>query len=667
MKKDLNIKLYNTVINLLTFVEANIIVISKNFIYQMLFLITILILLISNFNSCFGFQKNNFYVKEENNNESYCWNYYGFIIPLPSGKDTSYETFLNSKVRHLINDLLRENLTVYWSTENFNALIKNIHNEIIEDQLFKKGDFIIPFTDNFFQNTLITSIILDYNYSSEIENDDLQIEIYFLMETLNISGYQLSEPKIAQHFGTPIRYGWPAYLQIVEAGGFFSIDLLLDNETADQLNNNDYNVFMWPYNPSRSKLYEILNTLLDKKQCNAVRNFVKNGGGYIGSCYGAEVASSGMLWPLQLVSLLPAYYPNLRSFGIFYSMSDSITLRRLYPDIKMLILTTKIEDTNHPITYGLNKTFKDFFDGAWFPWTGKNTHTIATMENIVGEGFKEKYPESIIGTSSWMNTTFGKGKLVLFPSHPEFVNNLPLVFDRFEWDGDKFYGRRVMHNSIFFVSSKKLDKIIININVSKKYVQNIKEKTVNIDFKLNPNKDFENIKNRLINLNENITLLNNTNSELGNIFSKYINDTLVFQNKHKYLFTYTYHVSEILKNHNKKAIIYLDLLSSIYPLILQYNDSIEKCYNSFKLKILMRLNQSEKLIQRVNYIANQTLDLIKNKRSFINNYIIVKNSRKMLSDFQIELKYIPQIYFDSCKLSRSFWYNYEANFFVNNT
>jgi len=35
---------------------------------------------------------------------------FGYIIPLPSGKDNTYETLQNSKARFLINDLLRENI-----------------------------------------------------------------------------------------------------------------------------------------------------------------------------------------------------------------------------------------------------------------------------------------------------------------------------------------------------------------------------------------------------------------------------------------------------------------------------------------------------------------------------------------------------------------------------
>ena len=69
---------------------------------------------------------------------------YGFIIPLPSGEDTTYETFKNSKVRFLINDLLRENVEVFWTLESFIVECKSffINNSILE---FQKGTFIYGF------------------------------------------------------------------------------------------------------------------------------------------------------------------------------------------------------------------------------------------------------------------------------------------------------------------------------------------------------------------------------------------------------------------------------------------------------------------------------------------------------------------------------------------
>jgi len=53
--------------------------------------------------------------KVDNNISNNC---YGFVIPLPSGNDSTYETFLNTKVRNLVNDLLREKIDIYW-LQNF--------------------------------------------------------------------------------------------------------------------------------------------------------------------------------------------------------------------------------------------------------------------------------------------------------------------------------------------------------------------------------------------------------------------------------------------------------------------------------------------------------------------------------------------------------------------
>ena len=54
---------------------------------------------------------------------------YGIIISLPQGEDTTNETFENSRTRYLINDLLRENISVYWLLYNFSAECKYFHNQ----------------------------------------------------------------------------------------------------------------------------------------------------------------------------------------------------------------------------------------------------------------------------------------------------------------------------------------------------------------------------------------------------------------------------------------------------------------------------------------------------------------------------------------------------------
>ena len=100
----------------------------------------------------------------------------------------------------------------------------------------------------------------------------------------------------------------------------------------------------------------------------------------------------------------------------------------------------------------------EFFKGAWFIWLGRNTKSIATFQDMVnikdGDQKDKNLRRAVINTPSWVYSNFGKGKIVLFSSHPEFVNNISLLFEGLEWEGDKYYGRRTIHNSLFYVTSK---------------------------------------------------------------------------------------------------------------------------------------------------------------------------------------------------------------------
>ena len=45
---------------------------------------------------------------------------------------------------------------------------------------------------------------------------------------------------------------------------------------------------------------------------------------------------------------------------------------------------------------------------------------------------------------------------------------------------------------------------------------------------------------------------------------------------------------------------------------------------------------------------------------------LLKSNKNLLKIFEIELKFIPPIYFESQKMLRNFWYNYEANIALKN-
>lgn len=593
---------------------------------------------------------------------------YGFVVPLPSGEESTYETFQNSKVRHLINDLLRENITVYWSSCNFSVMSKEIDNESdVVERHYKKGDFIIPFSGDIYKDVLTTAVIYDYNKTSEIEDDDfLKTEVYKLMSPLSIDVYQLVEPKIVQHLGTPTRYGWPIYLHVAEAGGFLTMEFLLDNETAQYLNNNDFNVFMWPYNPDPGTSFEVAKSLTNKEGSNAIRKFVRDGGGYIGSCYGAQAASSGYIAPIPIFSLRHAYKPDI-SFKIPFislSISDTLMRQKHIADHKTYIATSEIEDTNHPLAYGINKTVEEFFNGPLFLWLGPNSAKVATFTGLqseknlsVGPIFKRK----VLGTASWVHSTFGDGKVVLFSAHPEHVNNISLLLEDFEWKGDPYYGRRTIHNALFYATSENLKDVEVTINYPVSFIEEMGEKTVDVFLPPNNESAFESIKTRLITLNEKLSVLRNVSIENIELLSELFNENILAKSNILYPAKYVVYYCNFFSDYNNKTLSDIDKLDQIYPLLAEYNDSVLQRIDNLKSELSDRLNHSERLVFDIIIFANNLKDDLQNKRSIFQKLKIISDARYMLRTFEIGLKYVPQTHFQSLKLVRCCWSNYEAN------
>jgi len=592
---------------------------------------------------------------------------YGFIIPLPAGKDSTYETFQNSKVRHLINDLLRENVTVYWSSCTFSAISKEINNESdVVERCYKKGDFIIPFSGDLYKDALTTAIIYDYNKTSEIEDDDfLKTEIYKLISPVSIDAYKLVEPKIAQHLGTPTRYGWPIYLHVAEAGGFLTMEFLLDDETAQYLNNNDFNVFMWPYGPNPETTVEVVKSLTNKDGMNAIRQFVRNGGGYVGSCYGALAACSGYLAPIPFFTLRYAYNPD-RSVTfpfISLSISDSLMRQKRVNNYELYIATSEIEDTNHPLTYGLNKTVKDFFNGPLFLWLGPNSEKIATYTSLQSEidsSVDPVFQKRVLGTPSWVHSTFGDGKIVLFGSHPELVNNISLLLERFDWEDDPYYGRRTIHNALFYVTSENLKETEITNEYPVSFIEEMGEKTIDLPLPPNNESAFEIIKTRLTALNENLSILRDISIEHIELFSELFKENLLIKDNILYSVTYVYYYCGFFSDYNNKTLSNIDKLDQTYSLLVKYNDSVRQRIDRLKSDLSSRLNHSEKLVSDIIILANNLKEDLQIKRNIFQKLKILTDARYMLRTFEIGLKYIPQTHFQTLKLVRYCWYNYEA-------
>lgn len=528
--------------------------------------------------------------------------------------------------------------------------------------LFERGAFIIPFSKDQYKDSIINSIICDYNYSNELNRNDLKLSIYQILEPINIKGYKLNEVKIAQHLGQAVRYSWPCYLLIAEAGGFLSYEFLLDNETELFLNNKDFNVFMWPYKPHPATYFDIMKSLSNYKGTTSIRNFVKNGGGYIGSCYGASVAAAGSLWPLPIIFLRKSYNTKLPSIP-FFSFAIADNWMRPFLDKKNLYITTgEITNTSHPISFGINKTVTDFFDGAWFKWLGKNSevvgyHRIVTYSN--GDpNIPNNLKRSLINTPNRVVSKFGEGKIVQFACNPEYVINISIIFNNLDWEGDPYYGQRSIQNALFYASSERKEKFYSSFSYPIELIDYQIENTKGLNIEENEDNYFEKLNNELFLLKNRIKSIRNSTNELKDVFINLFGNNELLEQGKRHL-TYTIFYSDIYIDYINKTLQNIDILNDIIPMFNNVNlpNNLE-----FLIKELMiQINKSQDIITKIQKINKNLQNMLNNKQqTFLKELILLKETRNLINTYEINLKYIPQLNFKSLKTLRDLWYFYES-------
>jgi len=364
---------------------------------------------------------------------------YGIIIPMTHGENLPY-TSIQQSITNMINDLLRMNITVFWASSNFSSLTKTMSNDSTKTRFFERGEFIVPFTGNYSTNAVIISVATDYELGSEIETY-YPVNMFFIMEPLSLDVYPLNYAKCALRFESNFWLDAAyAYSDILYSSGFLDIDFFLDGELCQKLNNRDFNILIWPGGDGTAKAADV-------KICRSIRSFVNNGGGFIGSCYAAYSASSGMVLPL-----FPSEYKNnFPTFGWLALTSSSA----LQVDCVAYVTITMM-NRSHPVAFGLNTTQESLHGGgAVFTWAtmDQNTQALGIVDDLQLEVWRnknyEKIPPQLLenflkflkGKPIWISSYFGEGKVVVFGDHPEF--HCPNRHDK------------VIDNAVFYITTDK--------------------------------------------------------------------------------------------------------------------------------------------------------------------------------------------------------------------
>jgi hypothetical protein len=594
---------------------------------------------------------------------------YGFLIPLPQGRDTTNETMNNSLVRHLINDLLRENLRVYWLLENTMVSVLRLDHQWSDELTnIQPGAFFVPFTTDIANNALLTTIVYDYNYSHELGLPiNGRVKAYLVAEPIAFQGMQLVEPKIAQHLGTPIRYGWPSYLQAADAGGFLTMEFLLDNETY-LLSNKDYNVFIWPYLPDPATYQEQIATFTNLESVNAVRTFVKNGGGYLGTCYGSYAASSGFIFsPMFPLALIHAYTPSLPQQIPLLSLAMSDTLMTVYPDVLLhsYLCTIQAADPFHPLFFGVNSTFTDFLKSPLFFWHGPNTKVLGIFSDVYSRDESASVSQltrsTVIGRAAWMESTFGDGIMVLFGTHPDFVNNIIPLFQNRKWNGDPYYGRRIIHNALFYVTAEEPIEICPHNTLSPFLISNIINKTYDTPLSSQKISEFHEEIKEIKTLAHNLSRLQATTVVLKSLFQPYETNNSPL-NASARLLRYTNWYCDIYSNYLNETMDTLTLLERLLNTISSTKEIPLYNFTSLHDDLEERLQHADRLISSAYQCANTIQQKMENLTMTPRLSLeLLKERRQLLQITETLLKYVPQVYFASLKTLLHLYYHYEAN------
>ncbi len=456
--------------------------------------------------------------------------YYGYIIEV--GENDSNE--IQIQISRLVNDLLDEKINVYWSAENITSITDDLYyiaNNTLRN--FGKGCFIVPFSNDTQTDIKTTDIIFDYYL-----NHNLQI--YLISQSLNnIKSYHLKNPEIVYYISSSGDF--LSYYKSLSKLGFKNHNFVTREDIINSDFTDNYDVFVHGGGWVGGYAYllgtwEIIGPSAVKAN-NIIREFIKNGGGFIGSCAGLEISSIGgktpIWYPFDLGSLAAKIFPSYSRLGII----DMYTHRALPGAAGDVVkpgtgVDVKIVDKNHPVSFGLPDIIEntEYFCGPTFI-NYKSENSKAKPVGIIGDvkrsdlvledwsmGFipwwnNKLIPERVkykkvdrwincsIGQPIWASSEYGKGKAIAFGGHPE------------TYSGED--PPRILSNSVFYTTVEEAE--FLNLVNKKMFKMNVIDIVKPEEAKISQNISFsyildENIESsdHLWNFGDN-TKLNDTN------------------------------------------------------------------------------------------------------------------------------------------------------------
>jgi len=593
---------------------------------------------------------------------------YGFIISIPSSLEISNNPDIQYNTLNMINDLLRNNISIYWLSNDIELFTKAfLSNEIPKNKIFNRGSFVISFTGKQSQDVMSIVILSEYFFVNSSQKEiRLANNIFLINEPIqDIKLFKLNEPKIAYYFDQGVSIeciSW--YMSSLYNAGFIKNEILDDTNLINRLNNNNFNVFIWPGGNMFESINKNLSLFSILNRQYSIKNFISNGGGFVGSCYGAFIASSGIR--ITPFFLFQYYFPRFPSFG-FFSLSDTLLTLGMPSTINI-----SIELSDNPVVFGLNGTLtgSTLQGGPVFTWVGKNSeslakvedinsswlHWIDTVNNSLPRKILKKWANFTIGKTIWITSEYNEGKIVTFGDHPEH-GDIKL--------------QRAVHNSILYVTSELKEENNLWNYYTIPHIENNANKSVNTIFTNHETGIFNTAFNKIYNILNIFSIVENQydtfSEKVDNLIeSENIELTFYYQMMMGGLRKFGEFIQEskdFLNNplSNEDAINNLKNIDSLYYLLISENISIENNIKIFKEEINDRL-------EKINFSLNSLRDNFDQILNEIDNYQnnteqdqnIITLSKKIERDNIEIVKHLPLFFFDSIMISRDLLYQYKT-------
>lgn len=598
-------------------------------------------------------------------------NCFGFLIPLPSSEKIDEDPEVQNSTMNLINDLLRLQVPVYWSKDTFLVSTKQMNSEDSpEIRSFEPGTFIVPFSEITRDNAKIISVMNDYNLTHELHKHIQPTMVYKLTEQLFLDeALQLVEPKIAYYYDEGVysnSLNW--YVSTLYQSGFLSNEYLSNEDVITSLDPSTFNVFIWPGGEIVEDINSNVSVVTRILKQNKIKEFVAEGGGYIGSCYGAFAASSGTrFYPIPL---LPYYFSHMPSVG-FLSLQDCFTSLGISCSINVTI-----EDSSHPVLFGVNGTVHDsqLRGGAVYTWLGENTESLGVIKEVNStiwtHWFRDlfssnsSYAQKLIdlwvkfttGKTVWTTSEYKNGKVVTFGDHPEI---------------GQMHLQRIIHNSVFYVSSQSVQDVSISLSLADSEVNQIAEKSHNLPIINSTSGLFTDVYEQLDSTISEYLRFNDVSSEIFNVTWSLLENNSMDMSiaiglfvSGMWEFSGTIDRSmRYLDNENGEDSLrkYLVKIEDIYDQSMVHNISLDESIDVYKEDVQNRFIELKTLNEEIASDLERMYMILKEyDGSSVQNEILLELADQLWDHSKNIEKNCPGLFFDSLKFLRDIWYSYES-------